>query len=242
MDKKALTKPEALARWNGLLRNEHLRLSNPEVYLQVMRIATADLETLGLFEPLELHDLRELAQAAYSAGLEEQFTHELYCRASSYNVVPEGERQRIGYIKQGNYYEENRTDAFSSDGTVCQEHDQLRIVLRTSGELGVIEGLLLVAQNGRTFKLIETARMVDGRMLEGVGDPDAYRVLVDLAQAAFERKNWTRYRVLRDRVRYSPFKYCSTCCDSFALREDCETCHGQGFVPDDLGEPGCVED
>lgn len=119
MDKKALTKPEALARWNGLLRNEHLRLSNPEVYLQVMRIATADLETLDLFEPLELHDLRELAQAAYSAGLEEQFAHELYCRASSYNVVPEGERQRIGYIKQGNYYEENRTDAFSSDGAVC---------------------------------------------------------------------------------------------------------------------------
>lgn len=242
MDKKATAKPEALARWNGLLRNEHLRLSNPEAYLQVMRIATADLEALNLFEPLELHDLREQAQGAYSAGLEEQFAHELYCRASCYNVVPEGERLRIGYIKQGNYYEENRTDAFSSDGMVTQERDQLRIVLRTSGELGVIRGLFLIAQSGRTFRLVETARMVEGRMLEGVEDPDAYRVLIDLAQEAFEEKDWARYRMLRDRVRYSPFKCCPACCDSFALREDCEACQGQGFVPDDLGEPGCVGD
>jgi|GEM_PF-4869774 len=71
MDRRALTKPDALARWNGLLRNEHLRLSNPEAYLQVMRTATADLEALNLFEALELHDLREQAQSAYSAGLEE---------------------------------------------------------------------------------------------------------------------------------------------------------------------------
>ncbi|RWU18123.1 hypothetical protein DM813_26030 [Pseudomonas alkylphenolica] len=97
MDKKTLSKPEALAHWNGLLHNEHLRLSNPEAYLQVMKIFTADLEALGLFEPLEQHDLRELAQAAYSAGLEEQFAYELYCRASTYNVVEEGRRQRIGY-------------------------------------------------------------------------------------------------------------------------------------------------
>lgn len=241
MNKKPLTKPEALARWDGLLRNEHLRLSNPEVYLQVMIIATADLEALGLFEPLELHDLREQSQAAYSAGLEEQFAHELYCRASTYNVVPEGECRRIGYIKQGNYYEESRTDAFSYDGMVTQERDQLRIVLRTSGELGVIRGLTLTAQNGRAFRLVETARMVDGRMLEGVGDPDAYRVLVDLAQEAFEGKDWTRYRVLRDRVRYSPFRCCPACRDSFALREDCEACHGQGFVADDLGEARCLE-
>jgi len=239
---KPPTKPEALARWTGMLRNEHLRLSNPEVYVQVMRSATDDLEALGLFDPLELHDLREQVQAAYTAGLEEQFAQELYCRASSYNVVPEGGGVRVGYINQGNYYEENRTDAFSFDGAVTQEGDQLRIVLRTSGEFGVIKGLVILGQDGRTFHLVETARMIDGKMLEGVGDPDAFRVLVDLAQEAFEGNDWVRYRILRDRVRYSPFKCCAACCDSFAQREDCEACGGQGFVPDDLGEPGCVED
>ncbi|RWU18122.1 hypothetical protein DM813_26025 [Pseudomonas alkylphenolica] len=125
---------------------------------------------------------------------------------------------------------------------MIQDRDQLRIVLRTSGELGVIKGLLLVGQNGRTLHLIETARMVDGRTLQGVEDPDAYRVLVDLAQEAFEGKDWARYRILRDRVRYSPFKCCTACCDSFALREDCGACQGQGFLPDDSREQGCFED
>jgi hypothetical protein len=173
MNKKPPTKSEALARWNGSLCNEHLRLSNPEVYLQVMKFVTTDLEALDLFNPLEIHDLHEQAQAAYTAGLEEQFAQELYCRASTYNVVPEGGNTRVGYIKQGNYYDECRTDAFNFDGMVTQERDQLRIVLRTSGELGVIKGLQLVTENGRTFRLVETARMVDGKMLQGVGDPDA---------------------------------------------------------------------
>ncbi|MGF6591066.1 hypothetical protein [Pseudomonas sp. 2835] len=235
MNKKLLSKPEALARWNGSLRNEHLRLSNPEVYLQVMRMATADLQDLELFDPLEVHDLFEQAQAAYSAALEEQFAHELYCRASSYNVVPVGGYRRIGSIRQGNYYEENRTEAFSCDGMVIQEPDRLRVVLRTSGELGVILGLQLIGTDGRVYHLVETARMVEGRMLQGVDDPEAYRVLIDLAQEAFEEKKWARYRLLRDRVRYSPFKCCPACCDSFAQREDCEKCLGQGFVTKNLG-------
>lgn len=242
MNKKLPSKPEALARWNGSLRNEHLRLSNPEVYLQVMRMATADLQALDLFDPLEVHDLSEQAQAAYSAALEEQFAHDLYCRASSYNVVPVGGHRRIGCIRQGNYYKENRTKAFSCDGMVIKEPDHLRVVLRTSGELGVIQGLQLVGADGRIYRLVETARMIEGRMLQGVDDPDTYRVLIDLAQEAFEEKEWTPYRLLRDRVRYSPFKCCPACCDSFAQREDCETCHGQGFVADNLGEPGCAED
>ncbi|WP_141231064.1 hypothetical protein [Pseudomonas sp. Irchel 3F5] len=242
MNKKLTSKPEALARWNGSLRNEHLRLSNPEVYLQVMRMATADLQAPDLFDPLELHDLCEQAQAAYSAALEEQFARELYYRASSYNVVPVGGHRRIGCIRQGNYYKENRTESFSCDGMVIQEPDRLRVVLRTSGELGVIQGLQLIGADGRVYRLVETARMIEGRMLQGIDDPDAYRVLIDLAQEAFEEKEWARYRLFRDRMRYSPFKCCSACCDSFAQREDCEICQGQGFVADNLGEPGCAED
>lgn len=119
-----------------------------------MRSDTEDLDPLGLFDPLALHDFREQVQAAYTAGLEEQFAQELYSRASNYNVVPEG--------------------------------GKLRIVLLTSGEFCVIEGLLILGHDGKTFPLVETARMIDRKVLEGVGDPDAYRVLVDLTQEAFE--------------------------------------------------------
>ncbi|MNJ22817.1 hypothetical protein D3C77_171910 [compost metagenome] len=125
---------------------------------------------------------------------------------------------------------------------VIQEPDRLRVVLRTSGELGVIQGLQLVGADGRVYRLVETTRMIEGRMLQGVDAPDAYRILIDSAQEAFEEKEWARYRLLRDRVRYIPFECCSAYCDSFAQREDCETCQGQGFVANNLREPGCAED
>jgi len=83
-------------------------------------------------------------------------------------VVQEGERLRISYVKQGNYYEENRTDAFSSDGMVIQERDQLRIVLRTSGELGVISGLFLLQRAAEPSDLLKQRGWSKGECLRGL--------------------------------------------------------------------------
>lgn len=236
-------KDSMLAEWTAEMRNEHLRLSNPENYLLLMQWRLAQMEATGAFDQLEIHDLRELVQSAYSAALEEQFSHELYCKASSYNVVPDGCRRRTAHIIQGNYYEEIRRAHFLYDGRVVEENG--RISIKTYGgasEIGVIEGLRLSTQSG-WFQLIETSRATDSGWIVGVTDADGYRALVDLAQAEFENQNWGRYRILRDRVRYSPYACCPLCGDTFARRDECAQCNGLGFIPRDLGDPKeCAED
>lgn len=241
-----ITKSQALEKWTKELQNEHLRQSDPEAFLSIADWRLSEMEKLNLFDPLELYEMREQAHAAYSAGLEEQFVYEQYCQASVYNVVPDGENTRIATISHGVF---SFTDASGMrsmlpayHGRVMVTEGRVHLVMSQPNYCVPISGLRFVTGDGIPCQLVETARMSNGKWLTGVQDPDAYRALVDLAQEAFEQKDWVRYRMLRDRARYSPFTCCPTCHDSFAQREDCEGCGGLGFIPDNLGEPVCAGD
>ncbi|WP_156155240.1 hypothetical protein [Pseudomonas plecoglossicida] len=240
-----ITKSQALAEWMKELQNEHLRLSNPEAFLRSAVWRLGEVEKLGLFDPLELYEMREQAHAAYSSGLEEQFTHELYCQSSAYNVVPEAGGVRIAIIGHGVYSRMPASDEVcalpSYHGRVVVADGRVHLLLSEPACCITISGLRFVTEDGIPCRLVETARLANGRWLSGVNDPDAYRALVDLAQAAFEQKNWALYRRLSDRVRFSPFACCMGCNDSFAAREDCEKCGGLGFTPASLGDPVCAE-
>lgn len=241
-----ITKSQALEKWSKELQNEHLRLSDPEAFLGIATWRLSEMKKLGLFDPLELYELREQAHAAYSAGLEEQFAQERYCQSALYNVVPDGKNERIATISHGVYSREIADDAIQSSpcyhGRVTITNGRVHLVMSYPLHCLPIFGLRFVTEDGISCRLVETTRLIEGKWLTGVNDPDAYRVLIDLGQEAFEKKDWARYRRLRDRARYSPFACCPACHDSFARREDCERCCGLGFIPNNLGEPVCAED
>lgn len=231
------TKDQQLAHWMAELQNEHLRLSDPETYRIVMEWTTSRLQDSGLFDQMEVYDLQLRYQGAYTAALEEQFAHDVYCRASDYNVVPEGSPRRIAHITHGNYYEDGKTSHFLFDGRVVTKGGRISIeAYGGAREIGVIEGTLLITPGG-VFNLIETGRSCPTGKLEGVADPDAYRALLDVAQATFEMKEWRLYRVLRDRIRYSPFTCCPKCGDRFGRQDDCDECQSLGFIPRNMGNP-----
>ncbi|WP_430317013.1 hypothetical protein [Pseudomonas sp. p1(2021b)] len=241
-----ITKSQALEKWTKELQNEHLRLSDPDAYFGIAMWRLGEMEKLNLFDPLELYEMREQAHAAYSAGLEEQFAQERYCQSAFYNVVPDGKNERIATISHGVYSEETGSGEQHSSpsyhGRVVVTDERVHLVMNYPLHCLPISGLRFVTEDGTPCHLVETTRLVDGKWLTGVNDPDAYRALIDLGQEAFEQKDWARYRRLRDRARYSPFACCPACHDSFAMREDCERCCGLGFIPDNLGEPVCAED
>lgn len=233
-----------MENWVKELQNEHLRLSDPEAFMRCAMFRLSEAGKLGLFDPLELYEMRQEAHAAYVAGLEEQFAYDQFCQSSAYNVIPDGETLRIATISHGIYSLTTKDDERRSlrlyNGRVTITEGRVHLEIYQPLHCLPISGLRFVTTDGISCRLVETGRMSNGKWLTGVSDPDAYRALVDLAQAAFERNDWRRYRLLRDRVRYSPFDCCPGCGDSFAAREDCSTCGGLGFIPDSLGDPVCA--
>ena len=84
--------------------------------------------------------------------------------------------------------------------------------------------------DGQQYELVETGRMIDGRAVEPIDDPDTYRALVDVAQVAEACRDVTVFEKLRPLIDLARIRVCPACHDDFALREDCSTCAGRGFI------------
>lgn len=111
-----------------------------------------------------------------------------------------------------------------------QRTSATHLVFNPTGTVATITGLTLVLPDGQQYDLVETGRMIEGRTVEPIDDPDTYRALVDVAQVAEECRDLAVFEKLSPLADLARFRICPACHDGFAPREDCSTCAGRGFV------------
>lgn len=108
------------------------------------------------------------------------------------------------------------------------------VITRTYAHYGVFRDRYIFTETGQRLTLVETGKQVDGEMITRLDDPDLYRSIIDAGLIALEEGNMVLYVTLWERENFSIFRQCSSCCDRFELRDDCQACSGLGFVEDPL--------
>jgi hypothetical protein len=210
-------------------------MENPEVHRQTLREMSSALASEGLIDELQCLEMNEMADAAYWHAVEDLIdTPARYCGASQYDVVRRGNAEIFGTIRRSIFYYTSslrNADRSSYDGKIYQDACGANLVFSTSGVAARITGLILAFSDGPQFELVETGRTIDGVTYEPTDDSDAYRVLIEMAVVAKDRRDLRSYKKLRPLIDLAKFHQCSACLDHFALREDCLACDGKGFVP-----------
>ncbi|MFK9080219.1 hypothetical protein [Pseudomonas neuropathica] len=227
-----------LQQWRSTLNDHDFRMQNPEVHRQTLHSMSTTLVSDGLIDVLQQFDMNELANAAYWHTVEELHSAlARYCAASSYEVLDRANAKPFGRISRSIFYAESSSASgarFAYDGKVYQDTAGTHLLFNPSGTAAIINGLTLTLPDGRHYELVETGRMIEGRTVEPIDDPDTFRALVDVAQVAEECRDLPVYGKLRPLVDLARFRVCPGCLDSFDHREDCATCFGRGFVPKTL--------
>ena len=227
-----------LQQWRSTLDDHDFRLQNPEAHRQTLHAMSSTLRSEGLIDALQHFDLNEMANAAYWHAVEELNTVlARYCGASTYEVRCRTNGTPFGRISRSIFYAESASlpSACSSyDGKVYQDATGTYLVFNLSGARATLRGLTLILDTGQPYDLIEIGRMIEGREVAPIDDPDIYRTLVDAAQVAEESHNLSAFEKLRPLIDLARFRLCPACQDRFAPREDCITCVGQGFVTKSL--------
>ncbi|RMQ94567.1 hypothetical protein ALP94_00525 [Pseudomonas savastanoi pv. glycinea] len=109
------------------------------------------------------------------------------------------------------------------------------VITRTYAQYGVFRDRYIFTETGQKLTLVETGKLVDGKMIKRLDDhPDTYRSIIDAGLIALEEGDMVRYVALWEREQFSIFRQCSSCCYRFELREDCHSCKGMGFIEDPL--------
>ncbi|WP_426136366.1 hypothetical protein [Pseudomonas sp. PWP3-1b2] len=220
-----------LAKWRALLDDNDFRMGSPEAHRVMCRWETRDMLEAGVIDQMEKFEMDELADAAYWHAVEELTTaSEGYRYGAHYNVVHRASSGCIGKIVANTYYSATGPSAGGFDGKVFGDKRDMRLVFRLNNEAWAINGLMITTPSGELYDLVQTAQVVNGKIYPAICDADAYRALVDCAQVALEDRDFESYRKARPLLLSAKFAKCTVCLDRFALREDCTTCAGNGFV------------
>ncbi|MFJ2710591.1 hypothetical protein ACIOZM_06835 [Pseudomonas sp. NPDC087346] len=223
-----------LQRWRATLDDQDFRLQNPEGHRETLHEMAAALHTERLIDQFEQFDMNEMANAAYWHAVEElQNSPGQYRGASTYDVVQVNSRKLFGTISRSIFNfpgDQPRGASFPYDGKVYSDADGADLRLSLSRKTGRITGLLLRMSNGQQYELVETERVIRGIDCKPIDDPDAYRLLVDLAQLAQEQRDLRTFERVRPHIESAVFCMCPACLDRFGAREECPTCSGKGFV------------
>lgn len=222
-----------LQLWRAALDDHDFRTQNPEAHRYHLHEISARLAEEKLIDRMEQLELDEMANAAYWYTVEElQLNPILYRGACDYDVVPQEGGRRIGTIFHSILrLDDSRGDPLRPyDGKVYRTKSGLILKHSFSTDVGRIEGLTLTMDDGRQFDLVETQRMVLGKMYGAIEDPDAYRWMVDVIQVATENRDLVIVERIRPFLEMARFIQCWKCLDRFGEREDCQLCSGLGFV------------
>lgn len=222
-----------LQLWQTTLDHHEFRMESPEAHRSSLLEASARLAEEGLIDRMEQLEMDEMANAAYWHAVEELQSNPIMYRGSyGYDVVPRDGGPRIATIFHSLLrLEESRADKLRPyDGKVYRDKSGLVLNYSFGTTTGHIEGLSLTMDDGRQFDLVETKRMVSGRVYEAIDEPDVYRWMIDAVQIATENRDVGIVQKLRPLLELARFVQCSKCLDQFGVREDCEPCNGRGFV------------
>jgi hypothetical protein len=230
--------------WRKTLDDHDFRMQNPEAHRSCLLEKSARLADEGLIDRVEQFDMDELANAAYWLAVEELQSNPILFRPSyGYDVVPREGGPRIGTL----FHSVLRLDESLGDPTRPYDgkvyRDKAGLVLKFSfaPDKGRIEGLVLTMADGRQFDLVETRRMVEGRVYTAIDDPEVYRWMVDVVQVATENRDVGIVNRIRPFLELAKFGQCPICLDRFGKREECTQCGGLGFVLKPVPR-GCLHD
>lgn len=236
-----------IQQWRDALDNHQFRMQNPEAHRSCQLEISAQLAEERLIDRMEQFEMDEMASAAYWLAVEElQSNPTMYRPSYGYDVMPREGGPSIGTIFHSVLrLNESRGDLTRPyDGRVYWDKTGLILKFSYALDKGRIEGLVLTMEDGRQFDLVETKRMVQGKVYTAIDDPDVYRWMVDVVQVATENRDVGVVNRIRPFLELAKFSQCSTCLDRFGKREDCVACDGLGFVPKPVirGYPIAPED
>ncbi|WP_339428389.1 MULTISPECIES: hypothetical protein [unclassified Pseudomonas] len=228
------TKAFRLQQWRSILNDQDFRMQNPEAHRETLNAMVAALASEGLIDQVQQFDMKEMADSAYWHAVEElQSPPDCSRGSSNYDVVNVGTNEMLGTINRSIFNEitdEPTGSPHTYDGKVCSNANGADLALSMAGEKGSIAGLSLTMPNGQRYRLIETARVINGKTYELLPEPKTYLTLIDMAQVALERRDIQAFERLRPFIELAKFCTCPSCLDHFGQREDCLTCTGRGFV------------
>jgi hypothetical protein len=225
-------KDQVLADWYHQINNKRHWL-NPLAHYKFLMSMADRLQDLGAIDRLERFDLVELANAAFCHFTEEapaEWRHP----ASDYDVYNAGGNQ-VGSLQGNRYFlhgAQSRPGPMDFFAQVQEAHGKLSIVTRSYQPYGELIDRYIYTETGQRLTLVERGRLFEGVHKTRLDDPDCYRATIDAGLIALEEANMPLYIQLWEKENFSIFRQCSSCCDRFYLREDCETCNGQGFIED----------
>jgi hypothetical protein len=220
-------KTEALALWHQRL-NDKREWTTPGLNHRFLTRMADDLQAAAMIDPLERFDLVELARAAFFHYTEDG--NREWRHPASHYAVYDPSAVQIGSLIHGRYYFHGPDQDPHHAGYFAFLKDDNSIIIGTYAMYGTLEERFIYTEDGHRLTLVEISRQIEGVLCQRLDDPDRYRALIDAAALALEHGGFDRYIKLWEAHDFSIFRKCSHCYDLFALREDCETCSGRGFV------------
>lgn len=73
------------------------------------------------------------------------------------------------------------------------------VITRTYAQYGVFRDRYIYTDTGQKLTLVETWKLVDGKMIKRLDDPDTYRSIIDAGLIALEEGDMVRYVALWER-------------------------------------------
>ena len=222
------SKAEWLTHWRRSLDDHELRMSYPEAYRQTCLAISQDMADARVIDQAQKLDLDEIANAAYWHAVETLIDCEPeFISSAFYDLIPRHGGPRLGTFSGRTYYPEGSAKWAAQ---VIDEKGGRRVVFRISSDVWLMDGLTITTTDGSLYDLVITGQRINGREYSNIDDPDAYRTLADQATVALENHDFETYRRARPLLLAAAFRKCNVCFDRFALREDCHTCDGRGFI------------
>ena len=226
------------AKWRKILDDHDYRMAHPEAYRIQCHWETRDMLAERVIDHAEKMEMDELADSAYWHAVEELVTADVgYLHGGHYLVMPRDGSPCLGKIIANTYYCATGPGADGFDGKIFFAGQGAQLQFRHSGIPWKLDGLVLTSASGESYDLVQFAQSINGDVYQSIEDPDCYRTLVDCAQVSLEARDFESYRKARLLILSARFVRCPGCQDSFKLRESCESCSGNGFLPRYSSQP-----
>ncbi|WP_263272116.1 hypothetical protein [Pseudomonas phytophila] len=213
--------------------------TNPSTnYRYLMRFAD-NLLKMGSVDEMERFEMLELATGAFCHHIEEA-PPAWRNPAADYDIYDEAGLQTGSLSGNRVFLHEPgmKPGPMEFFAQIHEAEGDRPVITRTYAQYGVFTDRYIFTETVQKLTLVETGKLVDGKMIKRLDDPDTYRSIIDAGLIALEEGDMVRYVALWEREQFSIFRQCSSCCDRFELREDCHSCKGMGFIEDPLCPSG----
>ncbi|MDU4254912.1 hypothetical protein [Pseudomonas sp.] len=219
-----------LAQWHRLIDDRRQWKLTPDYHrAELEGLAKKALE-LRMIDQVEFVEMCEIAEAGRITMLEE-LAHEALQRAGVYDAVAAPTGELLGEVLAGTFMSAPPAPRKILGHITYDEHGHLAMFSGSPATwMGDVCGQTWTRSDGQQVLLVETGRIIAGKVVRTITDADSFRLALDAHQVAQEEGNAQRVKTLALQIELGRFRICPKCRDSFSEREDCAMCAGRGLV------------